>query len=73
MQIMSDEKPKTLRELKPGTWFTLKAYQEPTENQVYIKEEYDRSEKKFCCGKFSDISYSRLLKGSTPVYIDFIF
>ena len=44
-----------------------------TETQVYIRGEYDRETKKYCCGKFSDSGYSRLLKGSTLVYTDFTF
>jgi hypothetical protein len=62
-----------LKELKQGDWFTLKPYTEPKESQVYIRGEYDRTEKKYDCGKFSDISYSRLLKGDTEVYTDFTF
>lgn len=63
----------TVKDLKIGEYFTLKPYAEPTENQVYIRGEYDRSERKYDCGKFSDISYSRLLKGNTVVYTDFTF
>ena len=62
-----------LRELKEGEYFTLKPYAEPKDNQVYIRGEYDRSERRYCCGKFSDISYSRLLKGDTEVFTDFTF
>ena len=63
----------TIKDLKKGEYFTLKPYSEPTENQVYVRGEYDRSERKYECGKFSDISYSRLLKGNTVVYTDFTF
>ena len=62
-----------LKELKKETWFTLKPIEYPKDTQVYIRGEYDRETKKYCCGKFSDISYSRLLKGDTEVYTDFIF
>ena len=64
---------KTVKDLKPGEWFTLKPIEEPKESQVYIRGEYDRSERKYECGKFSDISYSRYLKGNTQVYTDFTF
>lgn len=64
---------KTVKDLKPGEWFTLKPIEEPKESQVYIRGEYDRSERKYECGKFSDISYSRYLKGTTRVYTDFTF
>lgn len=63
----------TIKDLKKGDWFTLKPIAEPKENQVYIRGDYDRSEKKYECGKFSDISYCRMLKPSTEVYTDFIF
>lgn len=63
----------TVKELKKGEFFTLKPIAEPKESQVYIRGDYDRSERKFDCGKFSDISYSRMLKPDTIVYTDFIF
>lgn len=62
-----------LKDLKKGEWFTLKPIEEPKESQVYIRDEYDRSEKRFCCGKFSDISAWRLFKGDKVVYTDFYF
>lgn len=62
-----------LKDLKKGEWFTLKPIPEPKASQVYIREEYDRSTKKYVCGKFSDISASRLLKPDTVVYTEFIF
>ena len=63
----------TVKQLKNGEFFTLKPIAEPKESQVYIRGEYDRSAKKYECGKFSDISYSRLLKGDIEVYTDFVF
>jgi hypothetical protein len=63
----------TIRELKKGEYFTLKPIAEPTENQVLIRDDYDRSEKKYMAIKFNNISASRLLKPNTPVYTDFIF
>ncbi len=62
-----------IKNLKRGEYFTLRPIAEPKENQVYIRGEYDRSTKKYICGKFIDISYSRLLKGDTKVYTDFTF
>ena len=63
----------TVKELKKGEYFTLKPIKEPKETQVYIRGEYDREYKKYRCGKFSDISVDRLLKGNTVVYTDFFF
>jgi hypothetical protein len=64
---------KQLKDLKKGEWFTLKPIEEPTEKQVYIRDDYDKSERKYLCGRFDDISYSRLLKGTTTVYTEFTF
>ena len=62
-----------LKNLKKGEYFTLKPIEEPKENQVYIRGEYDRTEKKYECGKFSDISYTRYIDGDREVYTDFTF
>lgn len=64
---------KQLKDLKKGEYFTLKPIEEPTEKQVYVRGDYDKSERKYDCGRFDDISYSRLLKGTTAVYTEFTF
>ena len=63
----------TVKELRKGDMFTLRPIPYPKDSQVYVREEYDRSERKYCCGRCDDISYSRLLKPDTPVYTDFIY
>lgn len=63
----------TLKDLKIGEYFTLKPIENPTEKQVFIRGEYDRTEKKYECGRFDDISYTCYLSGKTEVYTDFIF
>lgn len=64
-----------LKELKHGDFFTRKPMngQEAKESQVYIKDDYDRSTKKYWCQKWNDISKGIELKGDTEVYQDFIF
>ena len=59
-----------LRSLKKGAWFTVKPIAEPTDKQVYIKDDYDRELKKFMCGRCDDISYSTFFKGDKLVYDD---
>lgn len=68
-----DSKPVPLKSLKKGDWFTLKPIAEPKDNQVYIKDDYDREEKKFMCGRCDDISYTKYLSGDKLVYTDFIY
>ena len=63
----------TIKDLKKGEYFTLKPIAEPKPSQVYVKGDYDRSEKKYDCIKFSDICSSRSLKPTTIVYTDFTF
>ena len=64
-----------LKELKKGDFFSLKPHGERhiKDSQVYIKGEYDRTEKKYDCGRADDISYSRYFDGNKTVYTDFIF
>lgn len=62
-----------LKNIKYGEYFTLKPIPEPKASQVYIKDKYDRAEKKYLCYKFSDVNAWRYLNGDTVVYTDFIF
>lgn len=65
---------KKLKELKRGEYFTLNDHgDEPGEKYVYIRGDYERSEKKFEVSKFSDYNDSRLLRGDRLVYVGFTF
>jgi len=63
----------TIKDVKKGEFITLKPLPYPKESQVWIRDEYDRSEKKYMIVAWNDCSRSRLLKPDTPVYTDFIF
>ena len=63
----------TLNKIKRGAWFTLKPIEEPTENQVLIRGDYDRATKTFSCYYFGDVNRERFIKASRKVYTDFIF
>lgn len=64
-----------LKELKRGEFFVRKPMngQEAKASQVYIKQDYDRSTKKYWCQKWDDISRVIELKGDAEVYQDFTF
>lgn len=62
-----------LKDIKKGEFFTLKPIEYPTEQQVYIRDSYDRTEKKYECYKFNDVNAWRYLRGNKEVYTDFIF
>lgn len=66
-------KPRKLKNLKQGEYFTLRPIAEPKESQVYIRGEYDRYNSKYECIKFSDMCSPRLFKGEKEVYTNFIF
>lgn len=62
-----------MKELKKGEWFTMKPVEQPKESQVYIKSDYDRSEKKYWATKWTDIGDGKYVDGNKLVYIDFEF
>lgn len=64
----------TIKNLKTGDFFTLKDYgDEPRESVVYVRGEYDRTERKYEVWKFTDANNFRYMKGNKEVYTDFTF
>lgn len=63
----------TLKELKKGDFFTKKNIENPTENQVWIKGDYDRATKKFSIIRFSDMNDEQMMAGNKEVYTEFTF
>ena len=63
----------TLKDLKKGEYFTLKEIDTPKESQIYVKGEYDKSNKTYLCCKFDDMNTERFYKGSKIVYSGFTF
>lgn len=65
----------TLRELKPGSYFTLSPIEYPKESQVWVKEHagYDRASKTFACYGAANIAKERFFKPDRIVYCGFYF
>lgn len=63
----------TLKDLKKGEFFTKKAIENPTESQVWIKGDYDRSTKKYEIIRFDDINDTKWMAGNKEVYTEFTF
>lgn len=63
----------TIKELKKGDYFTFKQIDEPKDRQVWVRDEYDRSSKKFLVYCFGDFNKQRLVNGDKVVFIDFTF
>lgn len=64
---------KKLKDIEIGSYFTLKEIENPKEEQVYIRGEYDRASKSFSCIKFSDTNVERFFKSNKEVFTDFTF
>ena len=62
-----------VKELKKGEWFTKKPIEYPSGMQVWIRDEYDKSERKYLCYCWGDINKWCYIKGDKEVYIDFMF
>ena len=60
----------TLKEVKKGEFFRLTDSDTAT---VYIKGDYDRSEKKYEVSKFYDMNDIKFMNGTRTVYIGFTF
>lgn len=65
--------PIPLKSLQKGAWFVRKPINNPSEKQVFAKEDYDRTSKTYSCYRFSDWCDYISLKGDTIVYIGFTF
>ena len=64
---------KLLKDVKKGEFFTKKPIEEPKETQVFIRDEYDRGEKKYEITRFSEFCNTAFLKGTAKVYTGFTF
>jgi len=64
---------KSVKELKKDQWFTLKPIEEPKDNQVWVRGDYDRISKTYGANNFDDMNRERFFKGDKEVYVDFIF
>lgn len=62
-----------LKELKKGELFTLKPIEFPRESQIFVKDEYDRSERKYWAIKWNNICEGKYIPGDREVYTEFVF
>ena len=62
-----------IKELKKGDFFTKKSISDPSGSQVWIRGEYDRTERKYECVNFDDANRFCYLKGDKEVFTDFVF
>lgn len=63
----------TIRELKKGELFTIKPIENPTDNQVWVRGDYDRETRTYSATRYSDMNSERFFSGTKTVYTDFTF
>lgn len=63
----------TIKHLKKRDFFTLKPCEEVKECNVWVRDFYNRSTKRYECYKFSDVNHYRSFNRNLIVYTDFIF
>ena len=62
-----------VKELKKGDYFTRKATENPTDRQVLVRGDYDRTEKKYECYHFDDVNDTVYISGNKEAFVDFVF
>ena len=59
-----------IKEMRKGAFFTKKLIDEPKESQVWIRGDYDRSQRKYECQRFDDSNKFCYLDGDREVYTE---
>lgn len=62
-----------VKQLKEGELFTKKQIADPSDDQVWIRGNYIRTEKKYECINFDDANRYCYLPADKEVFTDFIF
>lgn len=62
-----------VKDLKKGDFFTKKQIEEPADNQVWIRGDYIRAEKKYECANFDDANRYCYLPADKEVFTGFTF
>ena len=62
-----------LKDIKKGDYFTTKNISFPKESQVFVKGDYDYSERCYVCHAFNDINKFCCFKSDKIVFQDFTF
>lgn len=63
----------TVKELKKGDFFCKIDTDNPSERQVWVRGEYDRSARRYECYKWADVNHTQYLRGDRVVFCDFVF
>lgn len=62
-----------LRKVKEGQMFTIKGLPEPNQNQVWVRNHYDRGSKTYSAHNYADVNRERFFEPNRIVFTDFIF
>ncbi len=70
--IKISDKIELIQDVKQNDWITLKQIQEPKENQVWVRNHYDRSTKTYSITNWAN-GKERFLKADRVVFTNFTF
>lgn len=62
-----------LKDLKKGDYFTKKSIENPSESQVWVRGDYDKSTKTYDCHNWADVNRFCSIKGDKEVFVEFVF
>ena len=65
-----------LRWAEEGDIFTFRDYSSAEfapEGSVWVRGEYDRSSRKYCCHRWGDVNHTRMVSPDTLVHFSFTF
>lgn len=62
-----------VKQLKEGEFFTKKQIADPSDDQVWIRGNYIRTEKKYECINFDDANRYCYLPADKEVFTNFVF
>jgi len=62
----------TIKDIKLNGWFTLKNIEEPKENQVWVRNHYDRETKTYSITNWAT-QRERFVKANKQVFTNFTF
>lgn len=66
-------KATAIKDLKKGDFFTKRPIEEPREDQVWVRGDYDRSSRRYECCRFDDVNTACFLIGGRQVFTGFTF
>ena len=59
---------KTIKELKQGNYFTTKPIEDARSKDIWVRDEYDRAEKKYLCHNYANNNRWKYFDGGKTIF-----